>query len=111
MSDFIVNELDESLINLKDGNGKTIGSVEAVDVIDFWVSARHVAAENGNKDDWFMYFQGDFKKATGVTLSKTNAVMLYRHACEVVESLKKSGFDESERFEPLDTAPTSPKET
>ena len=111
MSDFIVSKLDDTVINLFDDSEKQIGSVEVVDVIDCWVSSRSLASKNGNDAEWFIYFQSDFKKMTGVTIGKTNAVMLYRHACEVVEGLKKSGLEESEPSEPSDTPPTSPSET
>jgi hypothetical protein len=106
-SDFIVGSLDETQINLKDREGNTLCEIEAVDVIDCWISSRSV----DNPDDWFIHFQSKFKQITGTSISKTNAVLLYRHACSLVESLKKSGIEESEQLEPSDTNPTSPSET
>lgn len=107
MADFIVSELDDTLINLKDKQGNKVGEVEAVDVIDCWVQSRKAE----NKEDWYIHFQSDFKKLTGVVLSKTSAVMIYQHACELVESLKKSGSKESEPTEQSDTVLSTPNET
>jgi hypothetical protein len=111
MKDFIVSALEDTVINLRDRSGKIIGEVEAVDVVDVFATSRAISKKNGNENEWHLYFQKSFNDLTGVAISKTDAVLLYKHASDLIDELKKSGSDELEVIESSDTPPTTPSET
>lgn len=111
MKDFVVSKLEETVINLRDSSGTIIGDVEAVDVVDIFATSRGTSKRNGNENEWHIYFQKNFHELTGVTISKTDAVLLYKHASDLIDELKKSGSEDLEVTESSDTPPTTPTET
>jgi len=105
MKEFFVNDPEDSQILLTNPNKDSV-PVEAVDVIDLFTESRKSSQEAGNPREWHLYFQREFKLLTGLKIGKTDAVLLYREACELVNTLKKNGSDDLEQPDQSDTPPS-----
>ena len=111
MPDFFVADPQETLFNLRDPEGKLLGSVDAIDIIEMTRNSRDKSLETGDPDNWFIYFNQSMNKKSGVKLSKTQALMLIQEAEKCFIKLKKNGSEKLEPQEPLEESPTSADET
>lgn len=111
MPDFFVCDPEETLFNLRDMEGRLLGTVDALDIIYTMQTAKERASESGSVQNWFMYFEKTFFDITGVKISKTQAILLLREAEASFEKLKKSGLAEQKPQEQSEELETSPTET
>lgn len=111
MPDFFVSDPEETLFNLRDPKGELLGTVDAIDIIEFFRNSREKAEEVGDASIWFTFFSKEMLDKTGVKISKTQAIMLVRESETAFMSLKKSGLESSDQQEPLEESSTSLQET
>jgi hypothetical protein len=88
MADFMLPSIEDSFLDIKNGNNEILGTVDIVDIITI-ASDSEEEAEKFNKDKWDV-FKEKFESQTGIIIpNKAAAVGLFDKAYEMLIDIKK----------------------